>query len=472
MARRGAVTAPRRAVYGPGDLRRLLAPRSIAVVGASPTPTSLGWRTLRNLAGFTGRVYPINARYASVGDLQCFPALAALPEVPDCVVVAVGKDGVEAVARDCASLGVGGLVVYASGYAEVADASGAAAQEQLACIGRDAEMRIVGPNCAGIAAHSGGARAAFAEFRTAIPPGATAIGLVSQSGALGLSLSQAVAHGAAISHVLSCGNSCDVDVADYVAYLAADAECRAIALVFEGVADAGRLAVAARSAAAAGKSVVACKLASSPAGAAASRFHTATPAGTPEDFRALCAGTGIVALDRVETLIETAAFFAKLPAAAARTAGVGVISASGGTAILAADAAARHGVALPQPAEGTERALRGALPGFAAVRNPCDVTAQAAAQPDMMVACAHAMLADTRIGALVVPWGRTIQGDVLARLGAAGKDAGKPVCIVWMSQWLEGHGAADAMADPGIALFRSMDSCFAALAAWHGRGAA
>ena len=452
--------------YRADELRRLMAPRSVAVVGASPTPTSLGWRTLQNLQGFAGRVYPVNARYGEIAAQRCFASLADLPEVPDCVVLAVGKDQVEAVARDCAARGVGSLVVFASGYAEIAAPDGAASQQWLAEIGRTAGMRIVGPNCAGLASHRGGACVAFASFRTALPPGSKAVGLVSQSGALGLSLSQAVEHGAAISHVLSCGNSCDVDVADYVGHLANDGDCHAIALVFEGVGEPARLAAAARRAASAGKSVIACKLAASVEGAAAARFHTATPAGTREGFAALAAEAGIIAIDRVETLIETAAFFAKARGLLARGSGIGVISASGGTAILAADVAARHGVALPPLAAATADALRAALPAFAAIRNPCDVTAQAAAQPDMMVACARAMLADPSVAALIAPWGRTLKGDVLERLGVAGREAGKPVCIVWMSQWLEGHGAADAMANPDIALFRSMDSCVAALAAW------
>jgi len=452
-------------------MARLLAPRSIAVVGASATAGSLGARTIANLARYEGAVYPINAKYTALGELPCYPALAALPQVPDCVVLAVGKDAVEPAASECAALGVGGLVLFASGYAETGTPEGITAQARLAEIGRRSGMRIVGPNCTGVANILTGAHAAFAEFPPRAAPRHGTIGLVTQSGALGLGLSQAAEHGTSFSHVLTCGNSCDVDVADYVAYLASEPACGAIALAYEGVADPARLAEAARRAAAAGKKVVVCKLARSADGIVAARHHTGSDAGTDAAFRALCGETGMVAVERIETLVETATFFAKVPARP-RAPGVAVASSSGGSAIIAADTAARHGVALPQPGMETLAALRAALPSFAAMRNPCDATAQATGNPALMRATAEALLADPRYGALVVPLGKAYRTPIIPFLGEAAARHGKAACMVWMSQWSEGPGAAEAESESQLALFRSIDSCFAALAAWLGRGAA
>lgn len=456
-----------RSVYDHAALRRLLAPRSIAVIGASPTPRSLGQRTLANLERFGGAIYPVNAKYAEIGRHRCYADVASLPETPDCAVLAIGKDGVEAALEACARRGVGGAVVYASGYAETGRDDARSAQERLVAIARGAELRLVGPNCAGLAAHEGAVHVGFAEFLTALAPGRRGVGLISQSGALGLALSQIVTQGTAISHVLSCGNSCDVDVADFVSYLAEDDSCGAVALVFEGLAAPERLAQAARRAAAQGKAVVACKIATSAAGAEAARFHTGTPTGDREALAALFRREGIVPVARVETLVETAAFFAKAPRP--HPGGVAVVSSSGGTGIIAADTAERLGVAMPQPGAETGALLRAAIPDFGAARNPCDATAQATSNAVSFVRCVEAMLADPRYAAIVMPWGRTMSASTLGSVGAMARQAGKALCVVWMSQAAADNGASDLAADPDIALFRSMDSCFHALSAWLDR---
>ena len=459
------MNGPRLSSYCREDLRKLLQPQSIAVIGASSNPSSLGARTLANLAGFSGAVYPVNQRYRRIGPRRCYASLSALPRVPDCAVIAVPMAGVEAALHECVVAGVGAAVIYASGYSETGTPEGIAAQQRLVAIGRNAGLRIVGPNCTGIAALERGVHAAFAEFPIHGGAQSRMVGLVSQSGALGLALSQATRHGVPISHVLTAGNSCDVDVADYVSVLAEDPSCAAIALVFEGLDGPERFAHAALRARSAGKYVVAFKLATSPAGAEAALHHTGSRAGSVPECERIFSACRIVAVDRVETLLETAAFFAKAPEST--RAGVAVISSSGGTAILAADCAARHGVAMPQPADDTVAALRAAIPDFGAARNPCDATARATGNPESLLGCAEAMLSDPRYGALVVPWGRTPQLESMAHLADAARRHGKAVCIVWMSQHLEGSGAAEAAADPSLALFRSMDACFAALAAWQ-----
>lgn len=456
-----------RSAYSHDSLRRLVAPRSIAVIGASPTPRSLGARTLANLERFTGAVFPVNAKYEIVGRHRCFPDIASLPETPDCAILAIAKEGVEAALQACAQRGVGGAVIYASGYAETGNEQARQAQERLAAIGQAGGVRVVGPNCAGIAAHRDGAHAAFAEFLTALNANRPGVGLISQSGALGLALSQIATQGTAVSHVLSCGNSCDVDVADFVSYLADDPACGAIALVFEGLASPARLLAAAQHANSRGKAVVACKIATSVAGAAAARYHTATATGDTPALAGLMARAGIVAVSRVETLVETAAFFGKAPPS--RSGGIAVVSSSGGTGIIAADTAERLGVPMPQPSAPTAALLKAAIPDFGAARNPCDATAQATSNAQSFLDCVAAMLADPGYAAVVLPLGRTMAASTLAPVGALARAAGKAVCVVWMNQAIGDNGASDIAADPDLALFRSMDSCFHALAAWLNR---
>jgi len=423
----------------------------------------MGARTMANLARFPGRVFPVNAQYEEVAGHRCHPSLDALPEVPDVAIVALALDRVEDAVAACAARGVGAVVIYAAGYAEMGTEAGCAAQARLAAIGRDARMRIVGPNTAGLADLARGIVLAFPEFPEP-PAGAARIGLVAQSGALGLALAQAAQRGVALTHVLTCGNSADVDVGDWLAALAESGDCGAVALTWEG-ASRERLLAAGRIARDRGVAVAACRLGLSAIGAEQALFHTGSVVIGEADFRALCAEAGFVPVTRIEALIETACFLAKAPRVA-RARGIGIASGSGGTAILAADAAARHGLDVPAPSPATVEALRTALPPFAAPRNPCDATAQVTANPQILRGVVDALLADPSIGALVCPWGKAYRSENIAYLDEAARRSGKPVCLVWMSQWLEGPGTAEAEAAPNLALFRSLDSCAAALAAW------
>lgn len=325
-------------------------------------------------------------------------------------------------------------------------------------------MRVVGPNCVGVAHRGTGLLAAFAEF----PPGPTIVGarvgLVAQSGALGLGLSQAAEGGMSISHVLTCGNSCDIDVADYVAYLAEDETCDSIALAFEGVGDAGRLSRALALAASNGKPVAVCKLGTGEAGRAAARWHTNTATDAPGGWTPLLAAAGAMPVQNIEALMETAAFLAKAPQRRAAGLGVAVLSGSGGTAILAMDAAARHALPTPQPGAATAARLAAAVPAFGSPRNPCDATAQATRNPESLLECADALLADPQYAALVIPWGRSQPARLLDDIDAMAARQGKAVCVVWMSQRLESATTEKAQQLPHVALFHSLDHCMAALA--------
>jgi len=467
----GPSPAVRRAPYRPDEMARLVRPRSVAVVGVSEREAAFGNRVVANLGAFDGRVYLVNAKYPALGGRPCFPSVEALPEIPDCVVVAAGREAVEPVVAQCAACGVGAVVVLASGYAETAKPERVAAQSRLAAIAQAADMRLVGPNTIGLVNYAIGAGLTFSAVPDRAPLRPHAIGIVSQSGSLGFSLAQGMMRGLSVSHVLSAGNSCDVDVADHVAYLASDPSCRAVACVFEGMAHPIRMIAAAELAWQAAKPLVVYKMATGAAGAQAALSHTSSLAGSEAAYRAAFARTGVVQVDTLEALVEAAAFFAKAPAPRAR--GVAVIATSGGAAIMAADKAERHGVALPQPAPETAAVLAAWVPEYGSTRNPCDVTAQVITEPGGLLACTDALLADPAYGALVT-WHAYAYASATARLPVFSQAAaahGKIVCNVWAPEWLEGPGAFETESDPHLALFHSMDRCFAVLAAWHRRAA-
>jgi acyl-CoA synthetase (NDP forming) len=450
-------------------LERLINPSSIAVIAASPRAGSFGERLLHNLRDFSGKVFAVNPKYDLVGSAVCYPSMDRLPEVPDCAVLVGNRDTVEDAIRSCAEIGTRAAIVFASGFAETGIPERVAQQARLVALSRQTGVRIVGPNSMGIVNCASGARMTFQSVIPPAPRTARAIGLVSQSGALGLGLAQASSRGVPFSHVLTCGNSCDVDIADLVDYLVDNAACASIACTFEGMAAPLKLVRAAQRAWTAGKPLIVYKMATGEQGTAAAASHTGSLAGSHAMYRAALEQAGAIVVDDFNALIETAAFFAKAPDP--RGTGIAVLATSGGAAIVAADEAENHGVPLPQPGTAAREVLTQHVPEFGSVANPCDVTAQVLNNPAALVACADALMADDGYAALVVP--HTLSYEFgLARIATFNEAAarhGKIACNVWMSEWLGGPGTAETETCDSVALFRSMQGCFSALAAWRAR---
>ena len=463
------ITERDRPLYDRAALARLIDPQAVAIIGVSVNAGGFGSRTLANLAGFAGRVYAINPKYPELHGVRCYADLAALPEVPDCVVVALPREGVEAAVEDCAARGVGGVVIYASGYAETGLAERMAQQERLATIAAASRgMRIVGPNCFGIANNLTRASALFIPRHDQLPHHIGPVGIVSQSGALGYTMVQASERGVGYSHYLAAGNSCDVDVCDFASYLVEAPECRAIALCFEGVKSGERLLALGEKAAAADKPIIVYKVANGAASAAAAMSHTGTLAGSDAAYRAAFERGRFIVVDDLEAVFETAQFFAK--AGWPKAAGIAVMATSGGAAVITADMAESFGVAMPQPGAAAHRVLTAAIPEYGSARNPCDVTAQVINDQESLIACCTALLEDPAYGGLVLPQVMALPGQTPARvplISELSRRTDKPICILWQTEWLEGPGAALYESDPRVALFRSARRCFATLAAWQ-----
>lgn len=459
----------RTTVYDRAELTRLLDPKSIAVIGASARAGSFGERVLSNLKHYGGRYYPVNARYPKLGELTCYPSVTALPEKVDCAVVAAAREAVEEIVLECVEAGVGGIIIFASGYSETGKEDRIAQQQRLSAIARETGVRIVGPNCIGVVNALINSRLTFMDITPIPRPTDHAIGVISQSGALGMALAQGVVRGLSVSHVMTSGNSCDVDMADYVNYLATDPACRSIACVFEGMSTPERLLLAAENAWKADKPLVIFKMASGEQGAQAAMSHTGSLAGSHASYRSVFQRAGAVMVDDYEALMETAAFFAKAPAPKAK--GIAVVAASGGAAIMCADRAEQHGVPMPQPADDVREILEQHIPEFGSSRNPCDVTAAVLSSPELLGACAGALLGDPQYGALVSPmtYGYAPSAKRPLVYSDLAEQHGKMSCVVWQTEWQEGPGVVDANQAPRVALFRSMNACFAALAAWHWR---
>ncbi|WP_162806778.1 acetate--CoA ligase family protein [Sphingosinicella terrae] len=459
-----------RSVYRGGELARVLDPASVAIVGATPKPTAAGARALGQLEKlkFGGRIDLVNARYEAIADRPCYPSVSALPEAPDSVIITVPRAGVEEVVLDAAAAGARSAIIFAAGYSEVGQAERRREQDRLSAIARETGIRILGPNCLGAVNYWSGA--ALTYTNVPLPEGGIEaarahdrpIGLVSQSGGLGFAAAQAIQRGVVFSHLLTSGNSCDVDVADLVAFLAEDPHCGAIACVFEAMPNPERLLEAAAIAMDAGKPIVINKLGTGEQGAAAAMTHSGMLAGSHDVYVELFRSAGMTLVDNFEELIETATYFAK--ARREVPAGTVVLASSGGASVMAADKAEIHDVPLPQPSEKTRAEIQRQLPDFGTARNPCDVTGGVANDLDTFFACVDLLLAEPCYGQLVTAHPYSVHtANRVRRFGELGEKHGKLICHVWITEYLAGPGLIEAESSAGSAVFRSMNRCFATI---------
>jgi acyl-CoA synthetase (NDP forming) len=453
--------------YTYDELRPLVSPRSIAVIGASQKPGSLGAQAAANLlrGSAADGVRLVNPRYDEIDGRPCFPTLGAIGSPMDCVVVAVPSGGVMHAIQQCADSGAKSAVIYASGFAEVGT-DGALMQSRLTEIAQEADMRIAGPNCVGLVN-------LVDDVETQFLPGFQGekvlgrVGVCTQSGALGYGLLQAQYRGVGVSRGFMTGNSCDVDVVDFMNYFVDDPATDVVAAVLEGLSSGDRLRYVAERAMAAGKPIIALKLGSGEVSGAAARSHTGAMIGSHRVFEAAFEELGIIQVRDYEALMETAQFLAR--AGEARADGIVVVSGSGGSAIMAADQAERAGLSLPQPSAETTSVVKPYLPDFASIANPADLTSAVSGDPAAYKACFKAFAADPQYGAVVFPlpaageWLSVKRAKVMSEIAA---DIDIPLIFLWLSEWLQGPGSDLLDGDPNVAIFRSSRRGAEALHGW------
>ena len=365
------------------DLAPFFSPRSIAVLGASDDPTKIGGRPIRNLVlgGYEGRILPINPKYERVQGLPAFASIGDVGEAADLAIISLPALSVPDAVRACADSGVKAAIVFSAGFSE-ASAEGARAQDEIRSVARAAGMRLLGPNCMGTLSTPNGVLATFTSGIVEQAPKVGCISLASQSGAFGSHcLALMRERGLSLNLWATTGNQCDVEVADFLAYMAADPATGVIIGSIEGVHDASRLVEAFDIARRNRKPMIVMKVGTSDAGAAAMASHTASLAGSDAVFDAVVRHYGVHRAHTIDELMDVAYVASRghFPA----TTGLGVVTVSGGVGVLMADAAAEAGVELqPLPAAAQE-ALREMVP-FAGTRNPVDVTAQILNNPDLI----------------------------------------------------------------------------------------
>jgi len=379
------------------DLTPLLAPRSIAVVGASESPDS--WapeieRSLRHV-GYDGELYPVNPKYDSVWGRPCLHSIEELPRGVDLVVFVVPARVVVRMIDDCGARGVRGIMVVSSGFAEAGE-EGVALQAQL----REAAIRtgipVLGPNVEGFVNYV----ERVAPYGTTPPPEprAGSISVISQSGTVAWAMNQLASdRGVGLRIILGVGNEAVLGLGDLFEWAAGDPKTKVVTSYIETMRDVDRIGRGLDALRRAGKPVLIC----APEGRseAARRSivaHTGALAGNTTLRDAWLRAQGVILIEDPVTMFEAAVLLSKVRKL--RTTGVAAALQSGGACTLFAEAAGATGLDLPEFSTATKRTLRKVLPHFASQNNPLDVTGQAAVETDMYEGALEALANDPAIG--------------------------------------------------------------------------
>jgi acetyltransferase len=446
-------------------LDAIFRPRSIAVIGASRKPNTIGYQILENLVrhGFAGAVYPVNPTANAVHSIRAYPSVEAIADEVDLAVIVVPKQHVCDAAEACGRKGVKGLVVISAGFAEVGG-SGVERQKRLMEIVRRYGMRLVGPNCMGVL-NTAADRSMNATFAPTMPP-AGPVAFMSQSGAMGVTiLDYAKEYGIGISQFVSVGNKPDVSGNDLIQYWADDERTGVILMYLENFGNPRKFTQLAREITRK-KPIIAVKSGRSVAGARAASSHTGALAGTDAATDALLRQCGVLRADTVEEMFDLAMAFSHQPVPRGNR--VAIVTNAGGPGIIIADACEANGLVVTELTQETRDLLARHFPEEASLTNPVDMIASAT--PQSYRIAVEAMLADPNVDAVVatfVPPLGVRQEDVAeAIVSVAAGQTEKPVVAVLMGREGLPQGLAELNA-AGIPGYRFPESGVRALAAMY-----
>ena len=379
------------------DIQPIVAPRSIAVVGASESPDS--WapeieRSLRHV-GFTGDLYPINPKYDQVWGRPCLKSILDLPRGVDLVVFVVPARVVVRMIDDCGKAGVRGVMVVSSGFAEAGE-EGKALQAELVAASERAGVPVLGPNVEGFVNYVD----QVAPYGTTPPahPVKGSISVISQSGTVAWAFNQQASdRGVGLRIILGVGNEAVIGLGDMFAWAAEDPHTKVVASYIETMRDVENIGCGLDALRAARKPVLIC----APEGRSEAALrsiiaHTGALAGNTSLRDAWLRGHGVVLVEDPVSMFEAAVLLSHRKKL--RTKGVAAALQSGGACTLFAEAAGAQGLDLPEFGGKTKTKLTKALPHFASQNNPLDVTGQAAVETNMFCGALEALAADPGVG--------------------------------------------------------------------------
>ncbi|MBL8385213.1 MAG: acetate--CoA ligase family protein [Burkholderiales bacterium] len=447
------------------DAARILAPRSVALIGASEDIGKFGGRILHNVLrhGFAGALLPINPNRRTVLGVPAYADIAAAPGPVDLAVIAVPAAQLAATVTACAQAGVGACVVITAQTAEF-DAAGERLQREIVDIARRHGMRLVGPNCMGMISPVAGLGLTSSLTLQHVPrliPGR--VGLVSQSGALMATLFMlAHDHGGGFSRMVSVGNQADLELCDFFEALIADDRTAVICLYVEGIRDGRRFVRACARAADGGKPVLAVKAGRSDHGARAAASHTASMAGSYGDFAAACRAAGVVLMDEPEAMALVATAYDRIGDIGAGA--IGMIVSSGGGGAVTADRLALADLPLAAYTEPTRAALsRHFLERH--INNPVDLGSHKGVLAlDVFVETIDAIVRAPEVAVVFyILTAQPLMRETAAALVDAWRTSRKPFVVV-LDAGSFGDAVRDLFIDAGMPFLTRIDDGLRALA--------
>ncbi|RLI29026.1 CoA-binding protein [Candidatus Bathyarchaeota archaeon] len=357
------------------DIKPILSPESIAVIGASRRSGAVGNRIVKNIleSGFKGPIYPVNPKADKIHGLRCYPSVLKVEGDIDLAVVAVPARIVPEVVEEAGIKGVKGLIVISAGFREIGE-EGAKLEKEIVALCRKYGMRMVGPNCLGVINTSVPMNTTFASSQP-IPGN---IAFLSQSGALCTAvIDWAPKEGLGFSVIVSLGNSADLNVVDFIEALREDENTRVIACYIEGISEGDRF-VKVVGEVSRKKPIVILKAGLTSMGIRAVSSHTGSMAGSAVAYSTVFKRIGVIQVDSVEELFNYARAFASQPIPEGR--GLAILTNAGGPGIVATDSCEKSGLRLAWLSQETIEKLRAILPEQASIINPVDVLGDASAE--------------------------------------------------------------------------------------------
>ena len=446
------------------SLEPILRPESIAVIGASRRPGTIGYQIVDNLVrhGYEGVLYPVNPRARAIHSIPTYASVKDIPGAVDLAMVVVPKQFVLDVVEECGEKGIKGVVVISAGFREVGG-TGARLEADLLEAVRRHGMRLVGPNCMGVLSTRPGLSMNATFAPTMPPPGP--VSLMSQSGAMGVTiLDYAAEYGIGIADFVSVGNKPDVSGNDLVQFWAEDDRTSVILMYLENFGNPQKFTQLAREITKK-KPIIVVKAGRTGVGARAATSHTGALAGADVAVDALLGQSGVIRVDTVEDLFDLAMAFDELPVPAGNR--VAIVTNAGGPGIIIADACESRGLEVVPLSESTQSSLREVLAEEASVRNPVDMIASATPESYRLVL--DRVLADegvdAAIAAFVPPLG-VRQEDVAQAIVAAKEGHEKPVLAVLMGRQGLPQGRAQ-LHEAGVPAYIFPESAAKALAAMY-----
>ncbi len=368
------------------NIKRMLSPKSIAVIGASPDKEKIRGRILSALisGGFAGQVFPVNPAHKKIQGISAYPSLQSISEPVDLALIAIPATSVANILVECGKMGVKSAIIYSAGFAE-SGKQASVLQQKISKIADNQKIAVCGPN-------SVGCLNTYGNVNTSFSPGAKTydlssssnirkrnVAVVSQSGGLGFAIyNRGVARSIPFSYVISTGNEANVSLLDFVDYLLDQDEVAVIIIIAEQFRDADRLLKVANKALSKKKPLIVAKLGRSKAAKRGALSHTGSMTGSERAYNAVFKHAGIIRADDQDELLDIAAAFVSCPPV--KGSNVGIVTISGGVGVWLADICEKYNLQVPELKKELQDKLRYFIPDYGGASNPVDITAQALEQ--------------------------------------------------------------------------------------------